>query len=136
MQYFDSFKHEGSLIIVCEWAAAGDLKRQIQKIVTKGKYLSELNIWKYFHQIASAVQCVLSCCCRCCCCTLFLPHFVVAVAVVATSPTATNTTTTPTPPPPTPPILPPSADYSEDYSSYYSYDYDCYYFYDCVHFRA
>ena len=56
VHYFDSFKHEGSLIIVCEWAAAGDLKRQIQKIVAKGKYLSELNIWKYFHQITSAVQ--------------------------------------------------------------------------------
>ena len=56
VHYYDSFKHEGSLIIVCEWAAAGDLKRQIQKIVAKGKYLSELNVWKYFHQIASAVQ--------------------------------------------------------------------------------
>jgi serine/threonine protein kinase len=56
VHYYDSFKHEGSLIIVCEWAAAGDLKRQIQKIVTKGKFLSELNIWKYFQQIASAVQ--------------------------------------------------------------------------------
>ena len=56
VHYYDSFKHEGSLIIVCEWAAAGDLKRQIQKIKAKGKYLSETNVWKHFSQIAAAVQ--------------------------------------------------------------------------------
>ncbi len=44
------------LSIVMEYAEKGDLSILIKKLRTNHKYLSELRIWKYIYQIASALQ--------------------------------------------------------------------------------
>jgi serine/threonine protein kinase len=56
IRYIDSFLMENSLIIIYEWAAAGDLKRQIRKMQEKGTNFEERMIWKYFSQISNAIQ--------------------------------------------------------------------------------
>lgn len=52
----DSFISENDLIIIYEWAAAGDLKRQLRKAQEKGVGFEERVIWKYFSQICLAIQ--------------------------------------------------------------------------------
>jgi serine/threonine protein kinase len=56
IHYMDSFINDNDLIIIYEWAAAGDLKRQIRKAQEKGVGFEERVIWKYFSQIANAIQ--------------------------------------------------------------------------------
>jgi tRNA A-37 threonylcarbamoyl transferase component Bud32 len=56
ISYMDSFVCDGSLVIVSEWAEAGDLKRQIRKLRQKGARFHEHVIWKYFLQIAEALK--------------------------------------------------------------------------------
>ena len=43
------------LIIVLEWAEAGDLKRQLRKAIQKHARFEERIIWRYFSQIADAI---------------------------------------------------------------------------------
>ncbi len=56
IRYMDSFICNNDLIIVYEWAAAGDLKRQLRKAQERGTGFEERVIWKYFSQICSAMQ--------------------------------------------------------------------------------
>jgi serine/threonine protein kinase len=57
IKYYDSFINETDhLIIIVEWAAAGDLKRQLRKAQEKQVGFEERIIWKYFSQIADAIQ--------------------------------------------------------------------------------
>lgn len=56
IRYMDSFIMENDLIIVYEWAAAGDLKRQLRKAQERGVGFEERVIWKYFSQICNAMQ--------------------------------------------------------------------------------
>ena len=51
ISYLDSFLHENYLIIVLEWAGAGDLKRQISKAKQKSARFDEGLVWKIFNQI-------------------------------------------------------------------------------------
>ena len=39
-----------------EWAAAGDLKRQIRKAQERNTYFDERVVWKYFSQIVNAIS--------------------------------------------------------------------------------
>ena len=55
VQYLDSSIDGDELIIVIEWAAAGDLKRQVRKANERGKPFEERVIWKYFSQICDAI---------------------------------------------------------------------------------
>lgn len=56
VKYLDSFVSEHDLVIVVEWAGAGDLKRQLRKAQEKNISFDELRVWKYFKQIAAAMQ--------------------------------------------------------------------------------
>jgi len=56
IRYIDSFITDNDLMIVYEWAAAGDLKRQLRKAQDRGVGFDERIIWKYFSQICSAIQ--------------------------------------------------------------------------------
>lgn len=56
IKYLDSFISDNDLVIVIEWAAAGDLKRQIRKAQERGVGFEERLIWKYFSQICDAMQ--------------------------------------------------------------------------------
>jgi NIMA (never in mitosis gene a)-related kinase len=56
IRYMDSFICNNDLIIVYEWAAAGDLKRQLRKAQERGVGFEERVIWKYFSQICNAMQ--------------------------------------------------------------------------------
>lgn len=56
IRYLDSFISDDDLVIVVEWAAAGDLKRQLRKAQEKGTPFEERIIWKYFSQIADAIK--------------------------------------------------------------------------------
>lgn len=58
IRYMDSFIEENDMIIIVEWAAAGDLKRQIRKAIEKGTVFEERLIWKYFSQICDAIKCM------------------------------------------------------------------------------
>ena len=55
IRYLDSLIEGDELVIVFEWAAAGDLKRQIRKAVERGAHFEERVIWKYFSQICDAL---------------------------------------------------------------------------------
>ena len=55
IRYEDSFIDGSELIIVFEWAEAGDLKRQIRKAVERGARFDERVAWKYFSQICDAI---------------------------------------------------------------------------------
>ena len=55
IEYMDSFIEGDELIIVFEWAAAGDLKRQIRKAQERKARFDERVIWKYFAQICDAI---------------------------------------------------------------------------------
>jgi serine/threonine protein kinase len=56
IRYLDSFITENDLVIIVEWAAAGDLKRQLRKQAEKNIGFDERLIWKYFSQICDAIQ--------------------------------------------------------------------------------
>jgi len=56
IRYLESFIDGNDLYIVFEWAAAGDLKRQLRKAQEKGTPFSERIVWKYFAQICDAMQ--------------------------------------------------------------------------------
>ena len=57
IKYLDSFITEHDLVIIVEWAAAGDLKRQLRKQIEKNNTpFEERIIWKYFSQIADAIS--------------------------------------------------------------------------------
>ena len=56
IEYLDSFVDNQELVIVFEWAEAGDLKRQIRKAIEKRARFDERVIWKYFAQVCSAIQ--------------------------------------------------------------------------------
>lgn len=56
IRYLESFIHGNDLFIVFEWAAAGDLKRQLRKAQEKNTQFSERIVWKYFAQICEAMQ--------------------------------------------------------------------------------
>ena len=55
IRYLDSFITDHDLVIIVEWAAAGDLKRQLRKQQDKGVGFEERIIWKYFSQICDAI---------------------------------------------------------------------------------
>lgn len=56
IRYIDSFIIKNDLLIVYEWAAAGDLKRQLRKAQERGVGFDERIVWKYFSQICDAMQ--------------------------------------------------------------------------------
>jgi len=56
IRYYDSFITDDDLVIIVEWAAAGDLKRQLRKAQERGVGFEERIIWKYFSQICDAIQ--------------------------------------------------------------------------------
>ncbi|EQC29379.1 NEK protein kinase [Saprolegnia diclina VS20] len=56
IQYLDAFIAGNELCIAFEWAEAGDLKRQIRKANEKDTRLDERLVWKYFAQIAAAID--------------------------------------------------------------------------------
>lgn len=56
IEYIDSFICGKELVIVLEWADAGDLKRQIRLARQRQLRFEERLVWKYTAQIASAVQ--------------------------------------------------------------------------------
>lgn len=56
IRYMDSFITDNDLMIVYEWAAAGDLKRQLRKAQERGTGFEERVIWKYFSQICNAMK--------------------------------------------------------------------------------
>lgn len=55
-KYIESFIHENEMFIAVEWAANGDLKQHIKDIRSRNEVIPERQIWKYIHQIASALQ--------------------------------------------------------------------------------
>ena len=56
IRYLDAFIDGNELIIVFEWAAAGDLKRQIRKAQEREMHFDERVVWKYFSQICEAIR--------------------------------------------------------------------------------
>lgn len=57
IKYMDSFIEGTTELIICfEWAAAGDLKRQIRKAIERSTYFDERVCWKYFSQICDAID--------------------------------------------------------------------------------
>ena len=55
IKYLDAFIDEHDLVIVFEWAEAGDLKRQYATTEKKVRFDERL-VWRYFSQICSAIQ--------------------------------------------------------------------------------
>ncbi len=53
--YIDSFVDSGSLNIVMEWAARGDLQAKIRSVKAKGKRLTEQAVFRYFLQTTQAL---------------------------------------------------------------------------------
>jgi len=58
IRYFEAFIEEEELIIVCEWASGGDLRRVIKKANEQDPpvMFSEPEIWRMFHQIVAGVK--------------------------------------------------------------------------------
>ena len=56
VQFLDGFLEGPSLVLVFEFCEAGDLKRQLRKARERQARFEERVIWKYFAQIAAAVQ--------------------------------------------------------------------------------
>eukprot|EP00798_Chlamydomonas_sp_ICE-L_P023850 gene23850-9406_t len=56
IQMLDAFIDENMLIIIFEWAPAGDLKRLIKKTAEAGRTLDEASIWAFFAQITDALR--------------------------------------------------------------------------------
>lgn len=55
-RFIEAFEEDSALHIVFEWASAGDLKRQIQKMRKRKSRFSERLIWKYFLQISEGLR--------------------------------------------------------------------------------
>ncbi|MEW5299511.1 MAG: hypothetical protein WDW36_002522 [Sanguina aurantia] len=56
IQMLDAFIDENMLIIIFEWAPAGDLKRLIKKTAESGRALEEGAIWTFFFQIVDGLR--------------------------------------------------------------------------------
>jgi len=56
IRYINSSIEGDELIIVFEWAAAGDLKRQIRKAIERATPFEERVVWKYFSGVCDALQ--------------------------------------------------------------------------------
>ncbi|GIL47112.1 hypothetical protein Vafri_4022 [Volvox africanus] len=56
IQMLDAFIDENMLIIIFEWAPAGDLKRLIKKTAEQGKKLDEPSIWTLFYQVTDGLR--------------------------------------------------------------------------------
>jgi len=58
IKYFEAFIEEDELIIVCEWASGGDLRRVVKKANEQDppKMFTEVDIWSMFEQIVSGVK--------------------------------------------------------------------------------
>eukprot|EP00752_Nemacystus_decipiens_P004776 g4347.t1 len=50
------FEKDDRLVIAFEWAAAGDLKRQLRKALQRETHFTERTIWGYFSQICGAIS--------------------------------------------------------------------------------
>ena len=55
IRYIDGFIDGAQLVLVFEYAGAGDLKRQLKKARERAARFEEALVWKYFSQIADAV---------------------------------------------------------------------------------
>lgn len=55
IRYLDGFFEDKQLILIFEYAEAGDLKRQLRKAKEREARFDERVIWKYFAQVAHAV---------------------------------------------------------------------------------
>jgi tRNA A-37 threonylcarbamoyl transferase component Bud32 len=55
VRFLDGFVEGRHLVLVFEFAEAGDLKRQLRKARERGMRLEERVVWRYFAQIAEAV---------------------------------------------------------------------------------
>ena len=58
IKYFEAFIEEDELMIVCEWASGGDLRRVVKKANEQDppKMFTEVDIWSMFEQIVSGVK--------------------------------------------------------------------------------
>eukprot|EP00656_Telonema_subtile_P028402 TRINITY_DN3082_c0_g1_i1.p1 TRINITY_DN3082_c0_g1~~TRINITY_DN3082_c0_g1_i1.p1 ORF type:complete len:610 (-),score=188.55 TRINITY_DN3082_c0_g1_i1:393-2222(-) len=58
IRYFEAFIEDEELVIVCEWASGGDLRRVIKKANEQDPpcMFPETEIWRMFEQIVSGVQ--------------------------------------------------------------------------------
>jgi len=55
VKFIDGFVEGRQLVLVFEFAEAGDLKRQLRKAREKGTAFEERVVWRYFSQLAEAV---------------------------------------------------------------------------------
>jgi serine/threonine protein kinase len=60
IQMLDAFIDENQLIIVFEWAPAGDLKRLIKKTAESGRCFDESAIWDYFFQVCTSLSSIIA----------------------------------------------------------------------------
>ncbi|EDV23200.1 uncharacterized protein TRIADDRAFT_27942 [Trichoplax adhaerens] len=56
IKYYASFMKTDFLYIICELADAGDLAKMITTFRNRKLYIQEHTVWKYFVQIASAIE--------------------------------------------------------------------------------
>lgn len=56
IQYHESFKHQGFLYIIIDYAEGGDMASRIKLAKTKGYKFSESQIWKWFMQICQGLE--------------------------------------------------------------------------------
>lgn len=56
IEMLDSFLTENTLVIVFEWAAAGDLKRLLKRQLERHEALPEATVWRHYHQVANALR--------------------------------------------------------------------------------
>lgn len=56
VRYVDSFLVDDTVYIVMEFASKGDLNQHIRKVKEEGSFILEDQIWKWFFQLASALQ--------------------------------------------------------------------------------
>ena len=62
VRFMDAFVEEGQqLVLVFEYAEAGDLKKQLQKARKRETRFDERVVWGYFSQIAEAVKHMHAC---------------------------------------------------------------------------